>query len=383
MQAQLYPKELLEYSKETLFIRKRYGNIIYISLLIFIFAVLSALPFIKTDVTIRSRGVIRPIVEKIDIRAGVYGDIGKLYLSENQFVSSGDTLLLFDDGKLLENLYLLENNIKNAEEKIDDLAKLLKEKRKAKDLSTYVYKQELAVYEKELRKSWNSENAARKDLEKLKKLFDKNLISFEELDKKKLELNNILANENIMKNQYFSKWQKELQSSKDELERYVSEKKNLIKEREKYVITAPISGNIEQSSGLIEGKYIQAGQSICVISPESELIAEVYVSPRDIGMIRIDQKVNLLLDAYDYNDWGFLGGKIIDISKDFISLDQTPVFKVKCSMEKDELSLKNGFVGKVKKGMTLQARFVITKRSLLQLLFDNVNDWLNPYESNG
>jgi len=31
-----------------------------------------------------------------------------------------------------------------------------------------------------------------------------------------------------------------------------------------------------------------------------------------------------------------------------------------------------------KKGMTLQARFIVTKRSLWQLLYDKVDDWANP-----
>lgn len=32
----------------------------------------------------------------------------------------------------------------------------------------------------------------------------------------------------------------------------------------------------------------------------------------------------------------------------------------------------------VKKGMTLTGRFMITKRSLLQLLYDKTDNWLNP-----
>jgi len=40
--------------------------------------------------------------------------------------------------------------------------------------------------------------------------------------------------------------------------------------------------------------------------------------------------------------------------------------------------LKNGYEGKLKKGVTLQARFVVTERSLWQLLYDKVDDWVNP-----
>ena len=32
----------------------------------------------------------------------------------------------------------------------------------------------------------------------------------------------------------------------------------------------------------------------------------------------------------------------------------------------------------IKKGMTLQARFYVTRRTLFQLLYDKADDWLNP-----
>jgi HlyD family secretion protein len=42
------------------------------------------------------------------------------------------------------------------------------------------------------------------------------------------------------------------------------------------------------------------------------------------------------------------------------------------------LRLKSGQEGEIKKGMTFNARFVIARRSLFQLLYDKVDDWLNP-----
>ncbi|GHT22645.1 hypothetical protein AGMMS4957_13110 [Bacteroidia bacterium] len=42
------------------------------------------------------------------------------------------------------------------------------------------------------------------------------------------------------------------------------------------------------------------------------------------------------------------------------------------------LQLKNGYKGNLKKGMTLTGRFYLTDRSLWQLLFDKVDNWVNP-----
>lgn len=42
------------------------------------------------------------------------------------------------------------------------------------------------------------------------------------------------------------------------------------------------------------------------------------------------------------------------------------------------MQLKSGYATQVSKGMTLTAKFKIANRSLYDLLFDKVDDWLNP-----
>jgi membrane fusion protein, peptide pheromone/bacteriocin exporter len=58
------------------------------------------------------------------------------------------------------------------------------------------------------------------------------------------------------------------------------------------------------------------------------------------------------------------------------------LFKIKCRLLSDHLSLRNGYRGRLKKGMTVQARFIIAKRSLWQLLYDKADNWVNPYANN-
>jgi membrane fusion protein, peptide pheromone/bacteriocin exporter len=69
---------------------------------------------------------------------------------------------------------------------------------------------------------------------------------------------------------------------------------------------------------------------------------------------------------------------VISIDNDFTLSGNTPVFKVKCSLNKTSLQLKNGVRGPLKKGMSLRARFILARRSLFQLLFDRTDDWINP-----
>jgi len=127
-----------------------------------------------------------------------------------------------------------------------------------------------------------------------------------------------------------------------------------------------------------QGSLVQAGEVLAIISPQAQLIAECYVDTRDVGLLKQHQPTLFQVDAFDYNYFGILMGKILSIDNDYTVIDNKPVFKVRCILDKQQLNLKNGFTGVLKKGMTLQARFVVTRRSLWQLLFDKIDDWVNP-----
>jgi HlyD family secretion protein len=75
-----------------------------------------------------------------------------------------------------------------------------------------------------------------------------------------------------------------------------------------------------------------------------------------------------------------LQGDIINISDDMILENGSMAyFKVKCKPVHTFLSLKNGQKANIKKGMSLNTRIVVIRRSLYNLLFDKADKWFNPY----
>jgi HlyD family secretion protein len=153
-----------------------------------------------------------------------------------------------------------------------------------------------------------------------------------------------------------------------------------LKEKDLYVIISPVNGTLDQFSGIYAGSVIQAGSLLAVISPDSLLYAEVYVSPRNIGYIHKDMPVHLQIASFNYNEWGTIDGRVTDISSDFITdpTGQNTFYRVKCGMEKNYLVRKNGVKGVLKKGMSVSAHFMITRRSLFDLLYQKMDDWINP-----
>ena len=89
-------------------------------------------------------------------------------------------------------------------------------------------------------------------------------------------------------------------------------------EKESYVIKASVTGTIQQLTGKYVGSSIQVGENLGVISPDSNLLVECYVSPQDIGFLNKDMKANFQINAFNYNEWGLASGKVLNIANDFV-----------------------------------------------------------------
>ena len=130
--------------------------------------------------------------------------------------------------------------------------------------------------------------------------------------------------------------------------------------------------------GIFEGSTIQAGSVIGILSPESGLIGEFFVPSKHIAFLDIGQKVHIHLDAFSAREWGYVTGEIFEISSDFVIQDNQPVYRIKCELDQTLVRLKNGFSSEIRKGMTFQARCLLRRRTLFQLLGDKAGNWLNP-----
>ena len=142
---------------------------------------------------------------------------------------------------------------------------------------------------------------------------------------------------------------------------------------------APVDGTVIGLVGLTVGSYVRAAQELNEISPSDDLLVEAYVSPTDIGRLYVGQPVNCQIDAYPYTEWGLLPGKVKRISGDYVLLqNQRVVFKVIVQPFRSQLQLRDGTTGDIKKGMTANCRFFASRHTILELLYESVDELLNP-----
>ncbi|MEQ8523737.1 HlyD family efflux transporter periplasmic adaptor subunit [Gracilimonas sp.] len=377
----LFPKEILEQTTQSLSVRHTVSSqILYSSTLCFVIGLFAALPFIQADVSVKSNGVIRAATERQVLKAPVTGVISEFKIEENYPVQKGELLAAIDSEEIEQSMEYNRQRQSVLRKYIWDL-KSIKRKLKGESqisLSTPLYRSEWLAFEQEKTDLEASVHNIESEYNRQKQLFDKQLISQAELEQQTFQLESEKRRLELLQRSKLNSWQQELDNFEQELKGLQADLTQLKKEKERHSLYAPVDGVIQNVAGISEKSMIYVNEKIAEISPNTALIAELYVSTRDIGLLKEGMQARFQINAFDHNQWGSLYGSISEISDDVTVIQDQPVFLVRCKLNQDFLELPNGYKGNLKKGMVLQGRFIVTERSLFQLLYDNVDDWLNP-----
>lgn len=375
----LLPNEWIENSIETyIYQHTTKSQVIYWVVLLAITATLVALPFIYVDISVQGSGVVRPIAEKAEITSSVTEIVDSVFVREGEQVKKGDVILRFKTANSDYKISYQISRLNDCSAQLMDLAYLAKGE-KPNTFSSPVRQQEYIYFIRKKQELETASAQAEKEYMRNKTLFEKKVISEEEYDGYYFKLQN-QRNElaSLMQSQ-LSTWQADKNTYQNTYNEINSSLKQEVKDKDMYIVRSPVAGTVDQFSGVYRGSSIQAGQTLAVISPDSTLCLEVYVTPRNIGFMSVGMPVKMQVESFNYNEWGTIPGKVKEISSDFLTDSQgNSFYKVKCEIERDYLQLKNGRVGKLKKGMTVSAHFMVSRRSLFDLLYQKMDDWVNP-----
>ncbi len=360
--------------------RKR-SYTLYWAVLFMVIAALIALPLVHSTIAISSQGITRPITERTEVKSVIGGVIDTIYYQEGSSIKKGVTILRIKDritkGKLIYNNF----EINQHQAFIHDLRLLTLGEPKDSLIPLLfapLYKEQLSRY---LHQRVEQEANLRKATEELNintTLFNKNVLTRKELFDTQTAFDKAGASYKAFIVEQQTAWQQDLAKYNLELSQYKNEQTQVHNDASFYEIKAPATGTVQGINNRYTGGLLQQGETLCTISPDGNLVGECYTSPKDIGLIKIGQKVRFQVDAFDYNYFGVLTGKVISVDNDFTVINNNTVFKVRCAFDSTQLHLKNGYSGHLQKGLTFQARFIIGERTLWQLLWDKIDDWLNP-----
>ena len=383
MEKQLFPQEIIENSQEVNFSKHSVtSKVIYSTIVLFLIGLLGLLPVIHVDVGVRSQGLMRPVTEVVQLTAPVSGHIKALYASENKYISKGDIFAMLEAPELTERLRYNEARQQQLVRFINDLDLLQNADSTllitSVELKSARYHSALMEFKQQLLNQQQKIDQLKRQLERKKVLFERNAISEAALDESMFSFHAEVNRYKLLIEQQQNQWKQDEIAFQNELDQLRSEEVRIQQELSRTEIRSPITGTVQNLARIFQNSFVYANQVLGEISPDTSLVAEAYVPPKDIGLLREGMPVRIQIDAYNYNQWGAATGVIKNISSDVIMNEGQPLFRVQCSLDQTYMELKNGFRGDIKKGMTFQARFIVSRRSLLQFLYDKADDWLNP-----
>ncbi|MEB3826406.1 HlyD family efflux transporter periplasmic adaptor subunit [Phormidium sp. CCY1219] len=168
-----------------------------------------------------------------------------------------------------------------------------------------------------------------------------------------------------------------LQLEISELEGRISDTKNRLesaktKLKERFLY-APVDGMVLSLEVSNTGEVLQPGATIAEIAPENApLVLSARVPNREAGFIKTDMEVQVKFDAYPYQEYGIISGKVTSVSPD-AEVDEKlgMVYKTEITLERNYV-IENGEKIYFKPGQTANADIIIRDRRIADLFLDPI-----------
>lgn len=136
---------------------------------------------------------------------------------------------------------------------------------------------------------------------------------------------------------------------------------------------APVDGVILSSSIDHSGEVIQAGQTLAEVAPSSaQLVLSAKLPNQDAGFVELGMPVQVKFDAYPYQEYGLISGKVTSISPDTKPDQQLgEIYKVEITLERNYVTEDQEKIY-FKPGQTASAEIIIRRRRIIDIMLDPI-----------
>ena len=139
-------------------------------------------------------------------------------------------------------------------------------------------------------------------------------------------------------------------------------------------IRSPVDGVVNDVQVTTIGAYVQPGQKIMEVVPAGEkLLVETRVKPSDIAFIKVGDKAQVKVTAYDFSTYGGLEGRVVQVSADSIydENEKQAFFTVIVETDKSFLTAA-GHRLPITPGMMTDTQIITGRKSILTYLLKPV-----------
>lgn len=142
-----------------------------------------------------------------------------------------------------------------------------------------------------------------------------------------------------------------------------------IQRRDLQVLKAPIDGVVQQLAVTTVGGVVTPAQPLMSIVPEnSALEVEAQVNNRDIGHVRIGQRVIAKIETFDFTRYGYIEGTVQWVGTDAV-MDQKlgPIYPVRIQLKDTHTpNTVHGNKGRIVAGMNVTADIKTDERRMIE-----------------
>jgi hemolysin D len=151
--------------------------------------------------------------------------------------------------------------------------------------------------------------------------------------------------------------------------------------KQRYLL-APVDGTILTLNPRNQGEVVSAGQSIAEIAPQGKpLILSAMLPSQEAGFVKVGMTVRLKMDAYPYQDYGVIEGRVLNVSADSKSNAAPGVpsgvfYRVDIALARQNVHAR-GQVIHFRPGQTATAEIVTRRRQILETILEPIQKLRN------
>jgi multidrug resistance efflux pump len=368
----------------------------------------------QADLVVRARGRVRPVTSPrkvfnasagIVLNAGSSGRVAAVFFREGDEVRKGDVLLRLDTEQLDNEIARRRRTIEAGQDELTRLARLnklldrqteealskadaelaqaeteVKQARARQTADIALVQVELEQAEDECYRTTRLAATSAATVEELTRVRSRVRELREKLKKARLPVDDSKVQvmrrgrELAERDAAVKKEELELKrvSKQGEVDAARLELANLELERKQAELRTPMDG-VVTSGDIKVGDVLAAGKAVFEIAEEKGFLFEAEVPSTEVGHLRAGMIARIKLDAYDYQQYGTLAGRVSYVSPDSSvhSEQGAVVYLVRIEVEGDEVR-RGDYHGKVKLGMAGQVEIVTEQKSILSLLIQRI-----------
>jgi HlyD family secretion protein len=166
----------------------------------------------------------------------------------------------------------------------------------------------------------------------------------------------------------------EMTTLKAEIAQSQTQIKSLKFQLKQRIIEAPIEGIVFQLSVKNAGDVVQAGDAIAEIAPKgSSFLLKAEMATSESGSLQVGMPVKMKFDAYPFQDYGVIQGKVVEISPTSKVTEteqgKATTYELEIELDRNCLSTPKECIA-LRPGDTATAEVIVRQRRIIDFILD-------------